>query len=57
MTGARIEIESVDFLQFPDSRERIGAEGGLTIECVEHDSFQLIAEGEVVVFGERLENL
>src|SRR5215831_6477889 len=51
-----IEIESVDLLDFGNPTHRFSPERGLSLECVEHDALQQIAEGEIVVLGERLQH-
>lgn len=51
------EIEAVDLLQLDDLLPRLAPERRLPFEGVEHDSLQQVAQGDVVVFGQPLENL
>jgi hypothetical protein len=36
--------------------ERFGAERSFAIENMKHDTFEQVAEGHIVIFGERLEH-
>src|SRR5208337_262064 len=56
VAGAGIEIEGVELLQLLNALERGRTEGNLAVEGVEHDAFEQIAQGHVVIFGESLEH-
>src|ERR1039457_1888285 len=51
MAGAGIQIEAIELLQFEDALEAGLIEGALSIESVQNDAFQEIAESQVVVVG------
>src|SRR6185437_3803734 len=51
------EIEAVDFLQLRDPGQRLGAEGNLAFERMQHDTLDEIAEREIENFRESLQHL
>ena len=55
MAGARIKFQSVKLPEFPDAAQRLGTERTFSIERVENDTFEKVAEGHVSIFGESLE--
>src|SRR5208337_1975329 len=57
VAGAGIQIELVEFPELANAFERGRAEGSLAVEGVEHDAFEQVSEGHVVVIGECLEDL
>src|SRR5260370_12153501 len=56
VAGAGIEIEGIELAQVLNALERGGAEGSFAVEGVQHNAFQQVAQGHVVVLGERLEH-
>ena len=46
-----IQIESVEFFQFPDAPQTALAEGALSIKDVQNDALHEVAESEIVVIG------
>src|SRR3979411_415595 len=56
MAGARVKIESVELLQFPDAVERSAAERGLAIEGMQDDAFEYVAERHVVILGKAFQD-
>src|SRR5207237_3863396 len=49
------EIEAVDLSQLRDRAQRVRSERRLAFEDVQQDSFEEIADGHVVIFGEALQ--
>ncbi len=56
VAGAGVEIEGVEFFQVVNALERGRTKGSLAVEGVEHDAFEQIAQGHVVIFGEGFED-
>lgn len=56
MTGSGIEIEAVKALEFADALERFALEGAFAVEGVKNYAFEEIAESEIVILGECLED-
>src|SRR5208282_1417476 len=56
VAGAGIEIEGVELLQVMNAFERFWLERSLAVEGVQHDAFEQVAQGHVVVLGESLKN-
>src|SRR6266852_5707557 len=56
MAGAGVKIQAVKLLQLFNTVERGGSERALAIEGVEHNSFQQITQGQVVILGEGFEH-
>src|SRR5690348_12064259 len=57
MTGAGIQFETVELLQFFYPLETLGRKRALSVKGMEHDAFQQVAKGHVVVFRECFEDL
>jgi len=57
MGGAAVEVQVIDLLELGDAPQRVVAEGGLAVEGVEDNALEQIAEGHVVVLGQRLQDL
>ena len=57
MARGRIEVEFVEFLQLGDTLPAGFAERELSVEGVEHDTFEEVAQREVAIFRERFQNL
>src|SRR5512146_3554077 len=51
------EVQTIEALQLPDPLQRRLVEGALSLEGVQHDALEQIAQGHVVVLGQRLEHL
>ena len=56
VTDARVEIEGVEFFQVANTPERWGAERNFAIEGVEHDAFEQVSQGYIVIFGQGLQD-
>ena len=56
MTGAGVEVETVELLQFLNAFERGLAEGSLAVEGVQHDALQEITERQIVILGKGLQD-
>jgi Raf kinase inhibitor-like YbhB/YbcL family protein len=56
MAGAEVEVEAVELLQFLDALARGFLERRLAVECVQHDAFEQVAEGQIVKFRQSLED-
>jgi len=56
MAGAGIEVEIVKALQLLNALEGGWAERRLSVESMEHDTFQKIAEGHIVVLGKSFQD-
>jgi len=52
VTGGGVEVEVVELLEIADALERGRSEGAFAIKGVEDDTFEEVAEGEVMVLGE-----
>src|SRR5579872_895417 len=57
VTGARIQIQFVKFLQIPNLLQRCRTERRLPIERVQNNTLQHIAQSHIVIFRKRLEHL
>ncbi len=51
------QIETVELFQFLDAPQAGGIERTFSIEGMQNDAFQEIAQGEVVVIGKGSQNL
>src|SRR5690606_21880055 len=51
------KVQVVDLLQRGDPFQRFSGEGRLALEAVQHHALEQVAEGHVLVLGERLEDL
>src|SRR5690606_10798263 len=51
------QVEPVEFLHRGDAFQRFGRERRLALEAVQHDALEQVAEGHVLVLGQRLEHL
>src|SRR5690242_3275047 len=56
MARIRVQFQPVKFLQSSDPFERSLAERALSVKCVKDDSFQKIAQREVMKLGQCLEH-
>src|SRR5580658_2390990 len=57
MARTGIQTEAVELLQFLDALQAVRIERALSIESVQNDAFQKIAERQVVVVGKRPQDL
>ena len=56
MAGAGVKIETIEFLQFLDPLQVGGIERALSIEGMQNNAFQKIAERQVVIVGKGSQN-
>src|ERR1700691_3390733 len=57
MARTGIQIQAIEPLQFLDAFETVPPERGFAVESVQHDTFQQIAERQIVIVGKRLQDL
>ena len=55
--SAAVEREPIHVLEPRDLRQRLRPERRLPLECVQHDALEEIAEGEVEILRESLQDL
>ncbi len=53
MAGTGVQLQAVKSLQLFDPFDRFLAERSLAVKGVENDSFQKVAQGQIVVLGKR----
>src|SRR5579859_1091813 len=56
MAGAGIQIEAIELLQFPDALQFGLMEGALSIEGMQNNAFQQVAESQIVIVGKGLQH-
>src|SRR5215472_7510772 len=56
MAGARIQIQAIELLEFAYAVQRCLAERRLAVKGVQHDAFEDVAKGHVVILGEAFQD-
>jgi hypothetical protein len=57
VAGRGIEIEVIELFEIADASERRRPERALSFENMKDDAFEEVAEGEIMVLGERFQYL